>query len=182
MSNRETLKEMQARLAQRLEQARSSNIALTWLAVTAGARNYLFPLRQSGEILPAPQLRPVPRTKPWFLGVVNVRGSLFGTVDLANFVAHSNGQKSSPAASLKNNAAQAPSVITFHPAMEMNCALQIDALAGLRSAESFQSSKAAPLGAHGYLGNQFFDAEAQCWQEINLQALSQTSEFLNISA
>ena len=108
MASRETLKELQARLAQRLQHARSSNIALTWLAVTAGHRNYLFPLRQSGEILPAPQLRPVPRTKAWFLGVVNVRGSLYGTVDLAQFVGQFQGQEADLTTYLPSDASQVP--------------------------------------------------------------------------
>ena len=182
MATRETLKELQARLVQRLQSARSTNIALTWLAVTADSGNYMFPLRQSGEILTAPQLRPVPRTKPWFLGVVNVRGSLFGTVDLAEFVATLGSPLSDPSKVRAVAAAQAPNVVTFHPALEVNCALQINALAGLRSAESFTSSVPAPDGAPGYFGNQFFDNDAKRWQEIDLQALSQTPEFLNISA
>jgi len=182
MASRETLKELQARLAQRLQEARSSNISLTWLAVTAGSGNYMFPLRQSGEILTAPHLRSVPRTKSWFLGVVNVRGSLFGTVDLAEFIAKFSAQGTKPDASGPVAATQAPSVVTFHPALEVNCALQISALAGLRSAESFTSSAPASEGAPGYFGNQFFDSDARRWQEIDLQSLSQAPEFLNISA
>ena len=181
MATRETLKELQARLSQRLQHARSSNIALTWLAVTSGSEHFLVPLRQSGEILPAPLVRTVPRTKDWFLGVVNVRGSLFGTVDLALFVSHFYRNKSNPNANPTANELQPPSVVTFHPALETNCALQVDALVGLRSADSFTSSASAPDGAPAYFGNQFFDNEARCWQEINLQDLSQMPEFLNIS-
>jgi len=182
MEKRETLKELQARLAHRLQQARTSSVALAWLAVTAGTENYLFPLRQSGEILPAPQLRPVPRTKPWFLGVVNVRGSLFGTVDLAKFVEFSNGQLNRISARRLIHEAQAPSVVTFHPAVEVNCALRVSALTGLRAADSFDSSAGAPKGAPAYFGNQFLDAEGNRWQEINLQVLAQSPDFLNISA
>lgn len=181
MATRETLKDLQARLATRLDKARSTNIALTWLAVTAGSMHYLFPLRQSGEILPSPQLRAVPRTKNWFLGVVNVRGSLFGTVDLADFVAQFYWRDPKPYSNSAVDESQAPSIVTFHPALEVNCALQVSALSGLRSADSFTSAVPALTGAPRYFGNQFFDAQNVCWQEINLQELSQTPEFLNIS-
>ena len=179
MANRETLKELQARLAQRLQPAQSPAMALTWLAAIAGSKNYLLPLRQSGEILSAPQVRPVPRTKTWFLGVVNVRGSLFGTVDLAQFAGrfHAQDEKVSTEFSL-----HAPSVVTFHTALEANCALQVSALAGLRSADSFSRTSPAPTDAPGYFGQQYFDEEARGWQEINLHALSLSSEFLNICA
>jgi len=182
MANRETLKELQARLAQRLQHAQSPGMALTWLAATAGSKNYLFPLRQSGEILSAPQLRPVPRTKAWFLGVVNVRGSLFGTVDLAQFAGQFKFQDDPLAAPSDAPTLHAPSVVTFHAALEVNCALQISALAGLRSAESFSSSAPAPSGAPGYFGQRYVDKEARGWQEINLHALSHSPEFLDISA
>ncbi len=182
MAHRETLKELQSRLTQRFHLARSSNIAMTWLAAVAGSKNYLIPLRHSGEILPAPQLRPVPRTKDWFLGVVNVRGSLYGTVDLAQFVADFSFREGNAAIETAAYGPNAPTVITFHTALEVNCALQVSALAGLRSADSFASSMPAPAGAPVYFGDQYLDAESIGWQVIDIQELSQTLEFLNISA
>lgn len=182
MANRESLKELQTRLAHRLQHAESSAMALNWLAVKAGKGNYLFPLRQSGEILATPQLCPVPRTKPWFLGVVNVRGILFGTIDLAFFLRHCNGQGDKPNANSADQVSQAPSVVTLHPALELSCAIQVNALSGLRSRDSFIRSVPATTGSAAYLGHQFFDASDTCWQEIDLQALIQAPEFKDISA
>jgi twitching motility protein PilI len=182
MTTRESLKEMQTRLAHRLQHAQSSTMVLTWLAVKAGAGNYLFPLRQSGEILSTPQLCPVPRTKPWFLGVVNVRGMLFGTIDFAHFLRHFDSSDDKPHDRSIGQASQAPSAVTLHSALEFNCAIQVDALAGLRSKDSFIKSASPPAGSAGYLGNQFFDASDCCWQEINLQALVQTPDFIDICA
>jgi len=182
MAKRESLKELQTRLAQRLQQSQTSDTGLTWLAAIAGPKNYLFPLRQSGEILPAPTLRPVPRTKPWFLGVVNVRGSLFGTIDLALFDAHFHLKTPTATAGPNSSVPQTPSVVTFHHALEVNCALQVSAIAGLRSPESFASSAPAPPGSPGFFGAQFLDGESRSWQEVKLYELSRTPEFLNISA
>src|SRR3990167_10438383 len=91
MANREALRELQARLPSRLQAARTEGMSVAWLAVKAGGRNYLFPLGQSGEIVPLTHLQSVPYALDWFRGVLNIRGGLFGVVDLAGFVAASGG-------------------------------------------------------------------------------------------
>ena len=87
MANREALRELQTRLATRLKAARTEGLAVSWLAVQAGGSNYLLSLAQSGEIFPWTDVQPVPYTQPWFMGVANLRGGLFGVVDFASFVA-----------------------------------------------------------------------------------------------
>lgn len=176
MANREALRELQTRLASRLQAARSEGMSVAWLAVKAGGHNYLFPLAQSGEIVPLPSLQTVPYALTWFRGVVNIRGGLFGVVDLAAFIAVTGG------ASRTEPSVAEPSVITFNAALEVNCALQVDALSGLRGADTFVSSSPAPADAPSYFGNRFVDAAHEQWQEINLRVLSQTPQFLSISA
>ena len=110
MANREALRELQARLASKLQAARSEGVTASWLAVRAGAANYLFPLAQSGEIFPLANVQLVPYARPWFMGVVNLRGGLYGVVDLASFM----GDGSTPART-GQSLAQA-SVVTFNTA------------------------------------------------------------------
>ena len=50
MANREALRELQSRLAGRLQAARTEGVQASWLAVEAGGSRYLFPRAQSGEI------------------------------------------------------------------------------------------------------------------------------------
>ena len=85
MANREALRELQTRLADRLQAARTEGVQASWLAVEAAGVRYLFPLAQAGEIFPFAQPQHVPYTQPWFLGVANLRGGLYGVVDLAAF-------------------------------------------------------------------------------------------------
>lgn len=182
MANREALKALQVRLAQRLQQARSTQLSAGWLGVTAGGANYLFPLQQSGEILPVYHLQTVPHSKPWFLGVINVRGSLYGAADLAQFVACADPAER-PKGILKTWAEpHAPMAITLNPQMEFHCALQVHTLVGLRSPEAFTASQPAPEDSPIYFGHQFLDPHGALWQEINLQSLSESPQFLNISA
>ena len=86
MANREALRELQSRLAQRLQQARSETRSMSWLAVECAGLGLLFPLSTAGEIFPVSALLPVPHTRPWFMGVANLRGGLHGVVDLAAFL------------------------------------------------------------------------------------------------
>lgn len=176
MANRAAIRDLQTRLATRLQAARTEGVSTAWLAVNAGGSNYLFPLVQAGEIFPLANLQPVPYCQSWFAGVVNLRGGLFGVVELAGFIAHG-----SPSARSELALAEA-SVITLHPALEVNCALMVDSLAGLRNAEAFSDSSPPAEAAPAYFGNRYTDLHGGHWQEINLQMLASHPQFLSISA
>lgn len=176
MANRAAIRELQTRLATRLQAARTEGSSTAWLAVTAGAGNYLFPLVQAGEIFPLANLQPVPYCQSWFAGVVNLRGGLFGVVELAGFIAQS------PLPARSEQALAEASVITLHPALEVNCALMVDSLAGLRNADAFTDSAPPAAAAPAYFGNRYTDLSGAQWQEINLQSLALQPQFLSISA
>ena len=57
-----------------------------WLAVESNGNRYLLPLVQSGEIFPWSAVQTVPYTKPWYMGVANLRGGLHGVIDLAGLL------------------------------------------------------------------------------------------------
>lgn len=174
MANREALRELQTRLASRLQAARSEGVSASWLAVKVGTANCLFPLAHSGEIFPLAQVQGVPYSRPWFMGVINLRGGLYGVVDLALFM----GQE--PTAARTDPALSEASVITFNAALELNCAVMVDSLAGLRKQDAFSEAVAPPEGSPAYFGACFTDLNGERWQEINLQSLSQCPEFLSI--
>lgn len=176
MANREALRELQTRLASRLQAARSEDVAAAWLAVTAGGSNYLLPLAQAGEIFPLVKVAPVPYTRAWFLGVSNLRGGLYGVVDLASFMGH--GLTPYRTEQLLS----ACSVVTFNAALELNCALLVDTLAGLRRRDAFAGAAPTQSGSPSYFGSCLTDVSGAQWQEINLQSLAQLPEFLSISA
>lgn len=176
MANREALRELQTRLASRLQTARTERVSAAWLAVKVGEANCLFPLAQSGEIAPLGSVQLVPYARPWFMGVLNLRGVLYGVVDLASFI-----RGGSMRLANEQSLADA-SVVTFNGALELNCALMVDGLAGLRKPEAFAAAVAPPAGSPSYFGSRLTDLNGVEWQEINLQSLSQFSEFLSICA
>ena len=176
MARREAIRALQTRLAERLQAARAEGASMAWLAVRCGERNYLLPLSQSGEIHSAAGLQGVPYTRAWFLGVLNIRGGLFGVVDLNGFEASDRG-----VAPVRTQSTQA-SVVTFNPALDVNCALWVDALLGLRGTDAFTASQASDEASPPYWGSVYTDAAGLRWQEIDLRALTRVPAFLNIRA
>lgn len=176
MANRQALRELQTRLADRLQIARTQGVAASWLAVEAGGKNYLFPMAQAGEIFPMGATQAVPYTQAWFLGVANLRGGLFGVVDLASYVTG----RSAPA---KTEVTRKESrLVALNAALEVNCALMIDRLAGLRNQQAFHDFTERPPDAPDFFGHQYVDENGASWQEINLQSLAQQAQFLTIGA
>ena len=177
MAKKEALRELQSRLAERLQAARTEARTVTWLAVESAGQGFLLPLEEAGEIFPHTACVPVPHTAAWFLGVANLRGGLHGVVDLAAFL----GLKAAalPFAAVEGVRDQARLVI-FNPVLETNCALLVERLAGLRSEEQLQ-----PIGDDGrarpaFVGQRFRDSQARLWQELRLSALAGDEAFLKI--
>lgn len=176
MANREALRELQNRLAGRLQAARVQGITASWLAVEAGGTRYLLPLSHAGEIFPWTAPVRVPYTQSWFAGVANLRGGLYGVIDLAAFVTGQAGR-------VKSDAARAESrLVAFNPVLETNAALLIDRLAGLRNPEAFVEATMPDGQGPGFIGNLYTDTQGQSWQELNLQTLAQNTHFLSIGA
>lgn len=177
MATREALREFQARLTSRLQEARTSGVSASWLAVEAGPEKYLFPLGQAGEIFPWTAPESVPYTRPWFLGVANLRGGLYGVVRLPAFAG-----KADSTAAMSDAARSQSRLVAFNEALDVNAALWVDRLVGLRGVEAFATSRAPSADAPRWQGTIYTDAAGQHWQEIDLQALSQQPEFLSIGA
>lgn len=173
MADREALKELQMRLARRLQEAQTESVArASWLAVHCDPYRLLLPLEQAGEIFPWVGVQPVPHTLSWFLGVANLRGLLTGVVDVAAFLG-------APPTQPQRSLAEC-GLLTL--GLEANTALLIDRFAGLRGADAFASRESAPADAPAYLGDVLVDAEGVRWQVLDLEALAQETAFLDISA
>ncbi len=175
MANREALRELQIRLASRLQAARTEGLSVSsWLAVESAGKHYLMPLAHAGEIFPWTLVQHVPYTQKWFLGVANLRGGLTGVVDLAALLGE--------APVRTDQALSESSLLALNPALEVNAALLVDRLAGLRSTDAFVASEPPADDAPVFFGTTYIDSNGIRWQELNLQALSQHNAFLSISA
>lgn len=176
MAKREALRELQSRLAERLQQARTEVRAVSWLAVECAGQGLLFPLPTAGEIFAVGTLLPVPHTQRWFMGVANLRGGLHGVVDLAAFL----GLRA--ARGVGDPMREGARVLAMNPALAPHCALLVDRLAGLRQAEQLQAEP--PYGGRRplFAGARWRDEAGRSWQEIELAALAAHPQFLGIAA
>ncbi len=176
MANRQAIRELQGRLAERLQLARTQGVAPSWLAVEASGQKYLFPMTQAGEIFPWVAIQQVPYTQNWFLGVANLRGGLYGVVDLASYVT------GTQAVTKTEFALKDSRLIALNAGLDINCALLIDRLSGLRNQEAFNDYAEKAKDAPAFFGNRYIDFSGQSWQEINLQVLAQQAHFLTVGA
>jgi twitching motility protein PilI len=176
MANREALRELQSRLAERMQAARREQRVQSWLAVECRGQGLLLPLEQAGEIFPPTALLPVPHTQPWFIGVANLRGGLHGVVDLARFL----GLPDAPAGEAGREQSR---LIVLGAALGLNCALYVDRLAGLRNAEQLQSDPdLSPVPRPHFAAERLRDAQGRSWQALDLDALARDEQFLSIVA
>ena len=175
MAKREALRELQSRLAERMQAARTQERGMSWLAVESAGRGFLFPLQQAGEIFASVPLLDVPHTQEWFLGVANLRGGLHGVVDLATFL----GLKSAAATSAAPTREQSR-LVAFNPNLSINCALLVDRLAGLRSAQQLTAAAADDRQRPPFVGGSWRDGAGRAWQEIRLAELAADPQFLSI--
>lgn len=176
MANREALRELQSRLARRLQVAMTEVPSASWLAVRCAGVGLMFPLRTAGEIFTAAGILPVPHTRSWFLGVANLRGGLHGVVDLAGFL----GLRERPL-SLDIVGEQAR-LLSLNPVTGGHCAVLVDSLAGLRNpAQLVAVPDATPTARPAFAGPRYRDDQGQVWQEIDLAELAQQEQFLGIA-
>ncbi len=174
MAKREALRELQSRLAERLQAALTEVPAASWLAVECAGQGLIFPLQGAGEIFTAAGLLPVAHTRPWFLGVANLRGGLHGVVDLAAFLGLRTHRLAVDALGDQSR------LLAFNPTVGSHCAVLVDRLAGLRGAGQLTRLPDTPGARPVFAGGIYRDGGGQVWQEIDLAALARQEQFLGI--
>ena len=175
MSNRDALRDLQSRLAERLQLARTEARPMSWLAVECAGTGLLVPLAGAGEIFSVSALLPVPHTQPWFVGVANLRGGLHGVVDLAAFL----GLRPPHPVDAPRDQAR---LLALNAALGSHSALLVDRLAGLRSGEQLAAEEDDGAERPPFARGRWRDAEGRVWQEIDLAALARNDLFLAIAA
>ncbi|HEY9108598.1 MAG TPA: chemotaxis protein CheW [Roseateles sp.] len=176
MANKTALRELQQRLAERMQAARETTLIANWLAVECAGVGLLFSLKQASEIFAPVPIKPVPYAKPWLAGVANLRGGLFTVVDLSVYLGL---REAAPGRAL----APQSRLVSLGADLNLNCALLVDRLAGLRSDEQLPLAAEQPVGARPrFAGAVRRDEAGRQWQEIDLEALSRQENFLHIVA
>lgn len=186
---KKNLREFQARLSERLRQAASGAAPTARLGVQVGSRRLLVELSEAGEVVPLPQtIAPVPLTRDWFRGLVNLRGSLYAVSDLARFV----GDSFTPA----NREAR---LIAFAPRLGLNASVVVARMLGLQNVEAMKPADGSEASGNddsgtranghesaggerpAWLGADWIDAEGRVWTELSLARLAIDDRFMAVA-
>lgn len=164
------LRAFQLQLATRLAAKTSAQVEQSRLGLACAGQQWLIRLADAGEVIAVPTVATVPLTKPWFLGVANIRGNLYSVVDFGGFLGHA----VEPLAPGANQVR----LVLFGPRVgELRAGLVVQRVLGLRNlAELVESEK--PNDLPKWYGARWTDREGGVWQEIDLARLAQDPGFL----
>lgn len=179
------LKEFQARLTERLKEASATPDSAARLGLMIGEQRWLVDLSEAGEIVPVPDtIAPVPLTRDWLLGLVNLRGALFTVVDLQRFAQLG-----------RTEVGKESRLLALAGKLNFNAAILVTRMLGLRNVASMRPDDGTvgnvsaggasagdaafgPGGRPDWLGRTLIDADGQRWHELDLAKLAGGSAFL----
>jgi twitching motility protein PilI len=180
MSKRLNLREFQQDLINRMQAKDHACDQISTLGVQIAEQNWLVDMLDLSEILPLPPLSAVPLTKPWFIGVVSVRGILYGVSDMAAYqqkgkAASTGSGQAASTSSGHASGASANRILLVAERHAFNAALLVDRVLGLRNARLWEQSE-----VDGQV--QYHDEQGNFWRKLDIAGLLGRPDFLQISA
>lgn len=166
MAKRINLREFQEDVAARMKAGATAGASR--LGVQAGRDLWLVDLTEAGEVVPVPKLAPVPLTRSWLRGLVNVRGNLYSVLDFSEFL----GGEATPLASESR-------ILLLHPRFLVNCALLVNRTLGLKKPETLarrDEAGAPSLPAKA----EYADGDGRLWKELDMRALIRHPDFFQV--
>ena len=169
MSRRFNLRQFQTELSKRLQEAASLPAETSRLGFMTAGQNWLVPLSEIEEVMPVPDILPVPGAKSWFRGLANIRGNLYAVSDLSEFLTG----KPTPESSENR-------LVLAHRKHGVNAALLVQKALGLKQSGS-QDAQDIP-GMWPWATQQTLDSSGTHWNEINMARFLAESDFLTVEA
>lgn len=166
------LRAFQQELAARLAAKTTQQVEQSRLGLACAGKQWLIRLADAGEVIAVPTLATVPLTRPWYLGISNIRGNLYSVIDFAGFL----GEAIEPVTA---GAAQARLVLFGPRVGELRAGLVVTRVLGLSNLAELVRSDAA-ADAPAWYGARWTDKAGSVWQEIDLALLAQDPGFLQV--
>lgn len=164
------LRSFQQELASRLATKTAAQVESSRLGLVCTGERWLVRLAEAGEVISVPQIVQVPLTRNWFLGLANIRGSLYSVIDFGAFLGRE------PVA----RTGLARLIILNSRTGDLNAGIVVDRVAGLRNLAELTALPSID-GAPEWHAQRWADAEGNAWQEIDLGALARDPAFLQVS-
>lgn len=150
------------------------------LGIVIGGQNVLLSMTDVSEVLPVPPVQAVPLTKHWYLGVTNVRGSLYSVTDIAQFLQWQSAPRT-----------PASRIVLINSVKTTQAAMLIDAVVGLRHVSSMRvlAAEKAESIHHAWLQNDvtcfssqiYQDHDEKLWFMLDVDAFVQDARFVQPS-
>lgn len=166
VEDRETLRDFQGRLEEKLKAAQVTSGASSKLGILAGGGHWLVSLDQINEVVTVPQLTEVAWSQPWFAGVAGVRGVIYGCVDLGAFAGM--------AEPIPKGEAR---LLLVHPRFGVNTALRVERALGLRPVKEL-TPEPDEADAPSWVLGRWRGADGEIWVEISVEKLVSMPTFL----
>ena len=167
MAKRGSLREFQAHLAARLAGVGDKRAA-GLLGFQAGGDYWLVDLTDSGEIVPMTVLTAVPLSKPWFVGIANIRGNIYSVADFSAF----QGKETTP-----HNASSR--LLLIGTRYGNNAALLVTRMLGLRNEDNLTPA-AVDSDSPGWATKAYTDNEGRRWRKLDVRELLADDRFMDI--
>ena len=134
---------------------------ISTMGVQIGADLWLVEMSDISEVSPLPPITMVPFTKPWYCGVANVRGNLYGVVDLAAFMGQAETSRDGRSR-----------VLLVAQKFAFNTGLLVNRVLGLRNTHTWHRSEVNSK-------IEYKDQQGRMWQQLNIAKLLKQPEFLH---
>jgi twitching motility protein PilI len=179
LSQSTQLKDFQSRLNERMREAGTTPDLAARLGLMIGGQRWLVDLSEAGEIVPVPDtIAPVPLTRDWLLGLVNLRGALYTVIDLQCYAQLG-----------RTEVSKESRLLALAARLEFNAAILVTRMLGLRNVASMRieedgaqpSAEEGGFGSAGrpdWVGRTLIDADGHRWHELDLACLAAGSAFL----
>lgn len=163
---KQSLREFQSQLAERLRTAARDGV-VSKLGFVAGGWHWLTDLTEINEVVTVTEVTPVPWARPWFMGLANVRGLIYGCTDLAAFMGYG----------LDSERGEIRLLLT-HPRFGVNAAIRVERTLGLRNPAEMTPLPSQPDDAE-WIKHRWRGADGLEWMEISMEKLVASPRFLN---
>ena len=169
MARKSSLREFQQSLALRLRDAASRKTVLSRLGFQVGEEKWLVNLSDVSEVIPVPNIVPVPLTLPWYRGVANIRGKLYSIADFAAF-------QEQPAIGI----GMERRVILVAEKLIEGSGFVVSRMLGLHNPEQFTPESSDTFVAKPWIRGAYRDAGGTRWYELDLSGLTRDARFLEV--
>lgn len=139
---------------------KTDKVHLAVLGVAIGEDRYLVPMAEVSEVIAIPKLVHVPLTQPWFAGLANVRGHLYGVTDLSIYLCN----KPMPH-NMKSR------ILLVSLSSKIYGGFIVSQMLGIRNLSEFELNKTPQKKIiPGVIGH-YCDQEGRLWQKLSLIGL-----------